>query len=110
MANREEISDMISDDLWKLPEFKKDFILRFDKATLKITKINRKAKRVWAEHTELVEQIVANTHYGHNLDATEDVPYCTDCEVYIDEAATLEGKSKVEDRNDSTLEDGTPIK
>lgn len=107
---REEISDMIPEKLWEHPDFKAGYILRFDTATLKVTKINRKAKRVWAEHTELVEQIVANTHFGHNVDITENPPYCSDCEVYIDEAATPEGKSKAEERDDNTLSDGTKIR
>lgn len=110
MANyREEISDIIPDKLWENPDFKKGFVLRFDKATIKITKVNKKAKRVWGEHVELVEQIVAKGHYGHNVDVTEQPPYCSDCEVYINEPANELGKTKAKDREENELSDGTRI-
>lgn len=106
----EEISDIIPDKLWENPDFKADFVLRFaDDTTLKVTKINRKSKRVWARHVELVEQIVANTHFGHAVDVTEEPPYCSDCEVYITDGATPEGKTKAEERDANTLSDGTKI-
>lgn len=109
MNKREEISDVIPDKLWEHPDFKAGYVLRFDEATLKITKINRRAKRVWAEHVQLVERIVANTHDNHHIDLTGSPPYCLDCKVYVDEPATAEGKAKLEKRQEGMLSDGTKI-
>ena len=107
--NKEEITNILPDQLWDNPDFKKGFVLRFDTATLKVTKINRKTKRVWAEHIVLVEQIVADTHFGHTVDVTEVPPFCSDCMIPINEGATVEGKAKAKKRDWEELTDGTKI-
>lgn len=47
---KEEITDMIEDRAYEDKAFKPGFVLKFSQATLKITKVDRKNKRCWAEH------------------------------------------------------------
>ena len=112
---KEEITDLIADHAYDDPEFKPGLVLRFSQATIKVTKVDRKNKRCWGQHVELVKQEVGLGHYKHNIDTTEEtvkefgVPYCTDCEVPINEQATLAGKQAAVGRQERTLEDGTVI-
>lgn len=112
---KEEISDMITPEAYDDPEFKKGLVLKFTKATLKITKVDRKNKRTWAEHISLVDQKIGLSHYGHLVDTTGEAmeehgsPYCTECEVPITEEATRDGKTKAAYRQERTLSDGTEI-
>ena len=111
----EEITDIITDEAYQDKNFKKGILLKFKDASLVITKVDRKNKRVWARHTKLIKSNIGLSHYGHNLDATKEVldkynvPFCTDCEVPLDLEANQAGKTKYADRKKRTLEDGTEI-
>lgn len=116
---KEEITDILTPDGCKSGEYKKGQLLKFEHegsvTCIKITRIDRKNGRAWGEHIEPVNNNVALSHYGHNLDATEEaireyrVPYCTDCEMPVNSEASAEGKRKVQEREERTLEDGTEI-
>lgn len=103
MANKkEEISDMITDEAYDDPNFKKGLVLKFAQATIKLTKVDRKNKRTYGEHIVLVGGNVASTHDGHNIIPTGpgDLPYCKDCKVNINEPSTEDGEKKALDRQD----------
>lgn len=109
MNKKEEITDLIRPEAFDDPNFKKGLALVMEKATIKITKIDRKNKRVWGEHIVLMDQKTTLSHYGHNVDTTQETPFCTDCEVPVDQPSTEDGEVKYADRRDRTLEDGTII-
>ncbi len=104
---KEEITDLISEK--GMANLKVGKILIFDRATIKVTRIDRKNKRIWGEHISLVDQTIVRTHYGHKVDATQKPPFCTDCELTVDQASTEDGDKKALDRIDNTLSDGTII-
>lgn len=112
-AKREEITDLVSDK--GIQELKVGQVLKFQTATIKITKIDRKNMRIWGEHVALVDQKTSFGHYGHLIDTTEETqreygaPYCSECEVPITEEPTSAGKKKVAEREERTLADGTEI-
>lgn len=116
---KEEITDILTADGIRSGEFKKGQLLKFEYegsvTCIKITRLDRKNGKAWGEHIEPVNNNVALSHYGHNLDATEEaireyrVPYCTDCEVPVNAEASADGKRKVQEREDGRLEDGTEI-
>lgn len=108
---REEITDLISDEAYDDPKFKRGLVLKFESATLKLTKVDRKNKRVWAEHITLFDGRPVMTHYGHDVVSTGpgDLPFCNDCQVNINEASTEDGEVKARDRADRMLADGTII-
>lgn len=91
---------------------KKGKVLTFDyegsPVVLEITRIT-KDKRYFAKHVELHEPNKVGSHYGHNVDATQNPPFCTDCEVPVSEWANIEGKRKYEARKERHFSDGTPI-
>jgi hypothetical protein len=121
----EEITDMMADKAYVAKDEDGEFVFHEGKVlkfnfegsitTLKITKIDRKNKRMWAEHVELVNQVVVRSHYGHNVDSTEEamkeygVPFCTDCQVPVNEESTEDGEVKALERAENTLSDGTII-
>lgn len=116
---REEITDLFGDvyqekdtDTGKFV-FRVGRVLRFNYegslTTIKVTKIDRKSKRMWGEHIELVDQSVTRTHYGHDVDTEQAPPFCNDCQVPVTEVATEDGMKKYLDRKDRHLSDGTPI-
>lgn len=107
MANKkEEITDMISDEAYADPEFKKGILLKFERANIKITKVDRKNKRTWGEHVQLANGVVVNTHDGHDVTGggPGDFPYCNDCQVHINEPSTEDGDKKALDRQDASLD------
>lgn len=116
---KEEITDILTADGIRSGEFKKGQLLKFEYegsvTCIKITRLDRKNGKAWGEHIEPVNNNVALSHYGHNLDATEEaireyrVPYCTDCEMPVNAEASADGKRKVQEREDGRLEDGTEI-
>jgi len=112
---KEEITYIISDEAYDDPNFKKGLLLKMEKANIVITRVDRKNKRTWGRHIQPVNQSIATTHYGHNIDTTEEIqaefgaPYCTDCEVPLNEQATVDGKRKANERDENTLSDGTVI-
>lgn len=112
---KEEITDLIDPKAYGDENFKKGLVLKFSQATIRVTRVDRKNKRAWGEHMELVNHNKGFSHYGHNLDSTEEtikeygVPFCTDCEIPVSEMANNEGHKKAQEREDRTLSDGTII-
>lgn len=118
MGKKEEITDLISEK--GMDKLKKGQLLKFDYegsiTAIVITRIDRKNKRIWGEHTELGDQGAVMSHYRHAVDSTPEtmakyngVAYCTDCEVPVSEYSTEDGDVKALNRADRTLEDGTII-
>lgn len=115
----EEITDVLTPEGIRSGQFKKGQMLKFNYegsiTTLVITRIWVHKGRAWARHADTAAQTVVATHYGHNVDSTEEaqreygVPYCTDCEVPVNEPSTEDGEVKAANRRDTHLEDGTPI-
>lgn len=99
---KEEITDMISDEAYADPDFKKGILLKFEKATIKVTKVDRKNKRTWGEHIKLAGGEIVSTHDGHDVTGggVGDFPFCKDCQVYINEPSTEDGDKKALDRKD----------
>lgn len=114
-SKREEVTDMITDEAYDDPEFKRGTLLKFEKATIVITRVDRKNHRTWARHATLVQEKTGMSHYSHNLDTTDETqkefgaPYCQDCEIPITEKANSKGKQVAMERADGRLEDGTEI-
>lgn len=97
---REEITDIITPEAFDDPEFKKGIVLKMEQATIRITRVDRKNKRVWGEHIVMVEASNVDSHYGHNVDASEEAifiqgsPYCTDCNMPVSQMSKKERKSE----------------
>lgn len=98
MGKKEEITDIFPEPE-AIAQFKVGQILKFADGTQ--IKITRKTKtRIWGEHIELLDMDTGMSHYGHNLDVTEEaiqqygVPYCTDCEIPVRNRATMTGDMK----------------
>lgn len=119
IGKKEEITDILTPEGVRSGDFDKGSLLKFrheDKVvTMKITKIDRKAGRAWAEHVSTMPSEIGLSHYGHLVDNTETTrvefgaPYCQDCDSPINERSTLEGNAKANKRREETLEDGTII-
>lgn len=105
MPKREEITDMITDAAFDDPNFKKGLVLKFAKATLKLTRVDRKNKRVWAEHIAVYDFNTGLSHYGHDVDVSDPSHvYCKDCQVEINNKATEEGEIKATHRQEEVDE------
>lgn len=63
----------------------------------------------YAKEIELHDPTTVSSHMHHNVDATGEVAYCTDCEVPITEPSNPKGRAKFEERKERHLSDGTPI-
>lgn len=117
MGKKEEITDIISDAAFRPVAdggIDKNMLLKFERATIKITKVDRKNKRVWGEHVmpQNIQTIISHT--GHDVTLrTDTFPFCNDCGVSVKEPATEDGDKKALDRRDdeerNTLGDGTRI-
>lgn len=60
---------------------------------IKITRIDRKNKKMYGERIALYDFNTGMSHYGHDVDTTDsDHIYCNDCKVEIDQPATEEGE------------------
>ncbi len=109
MGKREEISDVIIDRAYtdKDKEGKYVFhvgrLLTFDyegsPIHIRVTKIDRKNKRMWGEHITLYDLNTGMTHYGHDIDASDDTKViCRDCNVEVNQPNTEEGEVKALER------------
>ena len=106
MGKKEEITDLISDE--GIRNLKKGQVLKFNYegsiTAIRITRVDRKAMRIWGEHINLAEPGKGFSHYGHNLDVTPETvnaygyPYCEDCEMPVNEQGTLEGDNIAQER------------
>lgn len=110
MANKkEEITDIISPQAYDDPNFKKGLVLKMTKATIKITKVDRKNKRTWGEHITLINQQIVGSHHEHDIDSSKEaydqygMPFCNDCQVLIEEPSTEDGEVKALDRKDAQV-------
>lgn len=112
---KEELTDIIKPEAFDDPKFKKGLVLKFAEATIKLTRVDRKNRRVWGEHITLVNQRVTLSHYGHLINATEEMqqiygtPFCEECNVPLTEESTEDGDVKAAERREGMLEDGTII-
>lgn len=119
MGKKEEITDLFGSHVYEARDtegkyvFYKGRLLKFNyegsPIAIVVTRVDRKNKRMWGEHTELGEQQTVLSHHGHLVDATQTPPFCTDCEVPVTEESTEDGDVKAADRRDRTLADGTEI-
>lgn len=118
-GQKEEITDIISDAAYRPIKdggIKPGQLLKLQFANIKITKVDRKNKRVWGVHVKLNESKNVLSHTGHDVkvnDATNPIPFCNDCQVPVIEPATEDGDKKFLDRRDDneqhTLADGTRV-
>lgn len=123
-GQKEEITDIMSDKVYTQKVggqfvFHKGKVLKFARATIKITRIDRINKRMWGEHIALHEQDTVISHVGHDVDSTGDAlekhgkPWCNDCNGPITEKSTAAGDAKAKARRDDAdlhiLEDGTRV-
>ncbi len=110
MSNkREEITDLISSKAYADPNFKKGLALKFEETVIKVTRVDRKNKRCWGEHIELVSKRVFDTHRDHIIAIKGDMPFCTNCNVPVSQPSTEDGDVKALNRKDRMLSDGTEI-
>ena len=101
MSKKEEITDMITDEAFGDPQFKKGLVMKFARATLKLTRVDRKNKRVWAEHINVYDFNTGMSHYGHDVDVSDRMKvFCKDCQVEISDKATEEGDIKATHRQE----------
>lgn len=104
MGKKEEITDIFPEPQ-AIAQLKVGTVLKFADGTQ--IKVTRKTKtRIWGEHVELLDMDTGMSHYGHNLDTTQEalqeygVPYCQDCEVAVRNQATTTGNMKAMQRED----------
>lgn len=118
MRQREEITDLLADKAYTAKNsdgyvFKKNKVLKFNYegsiTSIRITRIDRKNKRAWGEHIELVDQKIVVSHTGHDVYYGGDIPFCNDCGVPVTEPAAEDGQFKAAERQDKELSDGTRI-
>lgn len=102
MGKKEEITDIFPTPE-AIKKIKVGTVLKFDSGVQ--IKVTRKTKtRIWGEHVELLDMDTGMSHYGHNLDVTEEalqeygVPYCQDCEIPVRNRATTTGDMKAMQR------------
>lgn len=100
---KEEITDILTAEGIRSGLYEKGQLLKFETATLKITKIDKKNGRAWGEHIKTVNGQIVNSHDGHDVGGggPGDLPYCNDCKVNIDEPSTEDGEKKALDRKDA---------
>lgn len=100
MGKREEITDLVSDE--GIKDIKVGTILKYQldgtNINIKVTRKDTKAMRIWGEHIDTYDVDNIQSHYGHNLDVTGSLPFCSDCEIIITEASTIKGTQKHADR------------
>ena len=109
MSNKENLSDMFIDWFYTDKDEKGEFInktgtvLKFmyegSPTHVKITRIDRKNKKVWGEHIKLYDFNTGMSHYGHAIVSSDpEHIYCQDCEVEISQPNTEEGEVKAIER------------
>ena len=104
---KEEITDILTPEGIRSGLYEKGQLLKFQTATIKITKLDKKNGRAWGEHVVTVNGTVAGTHEGHDVVSTGpgDLPFCNDCQRSINEPSTEDGEKKYLDRKDAENED-----
>lgn len=105
MGKKENLSDMMIDRAYTDKDengkyvFHVGKVLKFDyegsPIHIKITRIDRKNKKMWGEHIALYDFDTGMSHYGHDVDVSDSEHiFCRDCNVEIDQPATEEGEVK----------------
>lgn len=74
---------------------------------MEITYVNKAKGSCKAYITEVQDEEVAYSHYGHAIDTTQTPIWCSDCEVDVGVVATQKGIEKYKERQDKTFLDGT---
>lgn len=101
MVKREELTEMFKTEAFDDPRFKKGLVLKFARATIKLTKVDRKNMRVWGEQINLYDFNTGMSHYGHDVDTTDPKNIiCRDCKVTIDQESTEDGEVKAAKRQE----------
>lgn len=91
---KEEITDIFGDQIAQAVNvYKKGQVLKFELATIRITRIDRKHNRIWGEHIDLYREEVINSHKGHAVGEPDEngIPFCEDCQAPITKMASTEG-------------------
>ncbi len=91
---KEEITDLFGDKIDKALEiYKKGQVLKFEMATIRITRVDKKNNRIWGEHIDLHKEAVINSHKDHQIGEPDEngVPFCEDCQTPVTKMATNEG-------------------
>lgn len=105
MGRKEDLTDMMIDRAYTDRDengkfvFHKGKVLTFNyegsPIHIRITKIDRKNKKMFGEHISLYDFNTGMSHYGHDVDASDkEHIFCRDCNVEIDQPATEEGEVK----------------
>lgn len=103
MGKKEDLTDMMIDRAYTDRDengkyvFYKGRVLTFSyegsPIHIKITRIDRKNKKMYGEHIALYDFNTGMSHYGHEVDTTDTAHiYCNDCKVEISQPATEEGE------------------
>lgn len=103
MGKKEDLTDMMIDRAYTDRDengkyvFYKGRVLTFSyegsPIHIKITRIDRKNKKMYGERIALYDFNTGMSHYGHEVDTTDTAHiYCNDCKVEIDQPATEEGE------------------
>lgn len=103
MGKKENLTDMMVDRAYTDKDehgkfmFYKGRVLTFSyegsPIHIKITRIDRKNKKMWGERIALYDFNTGMSHYGHDVDSSNSEHiYCNDCKTEIDQAATEEGE------------------
>lgn len=103
--NREDLTDMMIDRAYTDKDEHGKYVfyvgrtLHFNyegsPTIIKITKIDRKNKRMWGERIALYDFNTGMSHYGHDVDTSDpERIFCRDCEVEISQPNTEEGEVK----------------
>lgn len=103
MGKKEDLTDMMIDAAYTDKDadgkylFYKGRVLTFSyegsPIHIKITRIDRKNKKMYGEHIALYDFNTGMSHYGHDVDTTDtEHIYCNDCKIEIDQLATEEGE------------------
>jgi len=103
MGKKENLSDMMIDRAYTDKDEHGKYVFHVGKILkfsyegspihIKITRIDRKSKKMWGEHVNLYDFNTGMSHYGHDIDVTDPARvYCNDCKTEIDQPATEEGE------------------
>lgn len=107
----EELKAQYDEAAWKRMKVKVGRVLGFNyegsKTYLEIGRIED--GKYYAKEVELFDPTTVSSHLKHNVDATGEVPYCTDCMVPVSEPSNPAGRAKFEARKERYLSDGTPL-
>lgn len=90
---KEELTDMFKPEA--IPKIKVGSVLKFEyEGSITCIRITRRTQtRIWGVHVTLLDYNTMMSHYGHNLDATEEPTWCDDCECPVTEVSNAFGRA-----------------